>query len=195
MAAAALAPAVGRPPHQPVWASVVGSTASFVALLIVFALALRMLDEVPGLVTGLARGVMRVESLSELERQASRPMPIPAYFPDTLSWPPETLLSFDGSSTSMWFRHRQSLATWLIVATRAGTGDVAPQVLPSTAPLQTESTTVRHLPATVERLIDRDGVVWHQLRWHEAGTTRLVRYRGTLDDAMLIANSIDERGR
>lgn len=195
MTAAALAHSVGPPARRPVWTTAVLSTATFAALLTGFGLGLRALDDVPGLVTGLARGVVRVDSLAALEREVSRPSPIPAYFPDTLAWPPATLLVFGRSSTSMSFRHRQAGTTWLIVAGRAGTGEIAPQVLPPATPLQSESTTVRQLPATVERVLDRDGVAWYQVRWHVSGATRLVRYRGTLDDVMLIANSIDERGR
>jgi len=195
MNAAAPAHAIGHQSRRPVWTAAVVSTATFAALLTGFALGLRALDEVPGIVTGLARGVRRVDSLAALEREASRPSSIPAYFPDTLAWPPDMLLVFGGSSTAVSFRHRQAGTTWLLVAARAGTGEIAPQILPPATPLQAESTTVRRLPATVERVLDRNGVAWYQVRWHTSATTHLVRYRGTLDDVMLIANSIDERGR
>ena len=184
-----------RPVRRPLSVDVVRSVATFVTLLVAFAVGLRALDELPGLATGVARGVKRIDSIAALERLTSRRMPIPAYFPDTLTWPPDTLLAFEGTSTSMSFRHRREATTWLIVAIATGRSDVAPQVLPPATSLQTESTMVRNGPATVDRVRDRDGIVWHQLTWREAGTTRLVRYRGTLDDAMLIANSIDERGR
>jgi hypothetical protein len=110
-------------------------------------------------------------------------------------WPPNDLLIFGGTSASMSFRNRRAADTWLIVAMAVGTTTVAPQVLPPATPLQTETTTVRNVPATVERLRDLDGVIWYQLIWQTSGATRLVRYRGTLDEIMLIANSMDERGR
>jgi len=195
MTSAAPTRAIDELARRPAWPAVVRSTAVIVVLLTGFALALRALDEFPGRATGVARGVRRVDSMPALERHLSRSMPIPAYFPDTLTWPPHTLLLFGGTSASMSFGHRQTGTTWLIVAIGFGTASVAPQVLPPATPLQTESTVVRRAAATVDRLLDRDGVIWYQLTWHELGTTRMVRYRGTLDDAMLIASSIDERGR
>jgi len=181
--------------HRPVWVEVAREVVSLAALLAVVALGLRVLDELPGMAAGVARGVRRVDSIAALERQASHRMPIPAYFPDTLVWPPNDLLVFGGTSASMSFRHRQAADTWLIVAIGVGTTAVAPQVLPPATPLQTEATTVRRLPATVGRLRDLDGVIWYQLTWRTSGVTRLVRYRGTLDEVMLIANSMDQRGR
>ncbi|MCX6539325.1 MAG: hypothetical protein NT151_10410 [Acidobacteria bacterium] len=181
--------------HRPVWIEVARAVVALAALLAVVALGLRVLDELPGMAAGVARGVRRVDSIAALERQVSHKMPIPAYFPDTLMWPPNDLLIFGGTSASMSFRNRRAADTWLIVAMAVGTTTVAPQVLPPATPLQTETTTVRNLPATVERLRDLDGVIWYQLTWQTSGATRLVRYRGTLDEIMLIANSMDERGR
>ena len=181
--------------HPAAWIDLAWTMTAFAALLTAAAIGLRALDELPGMAAGVARGVRRVDSIATLEQRSAHRMPIPAYFPDTLAWPPDRLLTFDTTSASMSFRHRQTSAVWLIIAMGVGVPTVAPQVLPPATLLQIEATTVRNAPATVERLVDLDGVIWYQLTWHAAGTTRLVRYRGTLDDVMLIANSIDERGR
>jgi hypothetical protein len=188
---AAPTPTAARPSSFPIEG--LRSVAGLVALLAAVAFGLRVLDELPGMTAGVARGVRRVDSVAALERQTSLPVPIPAYFPDTLVWPPADLLVFGDTSTSIGFRHRQSADTWLIVATGVGTTSIAAQLLPPATPLQTEATTVSGTPATVERLRDLDGVIWYQLRWQAFGATRLVRYRGTLDEILLIANSMDRR--
>ncbi|MEI6667835.1 MAG: hypothetical protein WCP29_06745 [Acidobacteriota bacterium] len=191
------------PAHPTVEASATRPTAiawlrtvlGLAAVLVVAAGALRTIDAVPTLAMGVARGVRRVDSLAAIERYTTQRMPVPMYFPDTLGWPPSDLLVFGGSSASMWFRQRHSRETWLIVAMGVGQDRVAPEVLPSVTSLQTEPTSVRSVPGTVDRLRDADGVTWYQLVWRSPHATWLVRYRGTLDDAMLIANSLDQRGR
>jgi hypothetical protein len=181
--------------HRSVWSEIARAVVELAVLLAVVAFGLRVVDQLPGMAAHVARGVRRVDSVAALERQISHKMPIPAYFPDTLVWPPNDLLIFGGTSASMSFRHRQAGDTWLIVAMAVGTTSIASRILPPATPLQTEGTTVRGLPATVERLRDLDGVIWYQLTWQTPGSTRLVRYRGTLDEIMLIANSMDKRGR
>ena len=181
--------------HRPGWATVARAVVELAALLAGIAFGLRVLDELPGMAAGVVRGVRRVGSVAALERQVSHKLPIPAYFPDLLMWPPSDLLTFGGTSASMSFRHRQAASTWLIVALAVGTGSIAPQVLPPATSLQSEDTAVRSLPARVERLRDLNGVLWYQLTWQTSGEALLVRYRGTLDEVMLIANSMDERGR
>jgi hypothetical protein len=181
--------------HRPLWIDAARAVVELAALLAIVAVALRALDQLPGMAAGVARGVRRIDSLAALETQIAHRMPIPSYFPDTLAWPPRDLLTFGGTSASMSIQRRQSGDTWLIVAMASGAPSVAPQVLPPATPLQYEATVVRRLPATVERLRDLDGVIWYQLTWRTSGATRVVRYRGTLDETMLIANSIDERGR
>ncbi len=189
------ADAIIRARHVPAWLDLVRAVAALAALLTVVAFGLRALDELPAISAGVARGVRRVDSISALEHRISHRMPIPAYFPDTLMWPPSDVLTVGGSSASISFRRRQGTDTWLIVAMAVGWPTVPIEILPPATPLQTEHTTVQNVPATVERLSDVDGVSWYQLTWHTSGTTLLVRYRGTLDEIMLIANSMDERGR
>ncbi|MCX6544804.1 MAG: hypothetical protein NTV05_10380 [Acidobacteria bacterium] len=179
----------------PGWIAALRATLELAALLAAAAFGLRVLDQLPGMAAGVDRGVRRVDSVVALERQLSHKLPIPAYFPDTLMWPPHDLLIFEGTSASMSFRHRQRGDTWLIVGLAVDARGIAPEILPPASSLQTENTVVRGVPARVDRLRDRDGVMWYQLTWQASGVALLARYRGTLDEIMLIANSMDERGR
>jgi hypothetical protein len=194
-------------PHRPIpdartpgrWGTdAIRAVAITAALLSGMAFALRVADEVPSVVTGVVRGARRVDSILELERRISASIPIPAYFPDSLRWPPARLLAFGDHSYALSFAHRQSNDVWLVFAATVGAGDVAPQLLRAALSLQVEPIVIGSQPGTAERLRDADGVVWHQITWQTAephGASRLVRYRGTLDEAMLIANSIEDRGR
>jgi hypothetical protein len=181
--------------HRSVWLDLARSTIELVGLLLVVAMALRAVDELPGMAAGVVRGVRRVDSIAALERRVAHKMAIPAYFPDTLEWPPYELLEFGGTSASMAFRRQRTTDRWMIVAMAVDAVAVAAQLLPPATALQSEATIVRDRPATVERLRDADGNLWYQVTWRSAGASRLVRYRGTLDEVMLIANSLDERGR
>jgi hypothetical protein len=183
------------PADIPAWLDLIRAVALLVGLLAAVAVGLRALDQLPAMATGVARGVRRVDSVAALEHHTSHRMPVPTYFPDTLKWPPSDVLVVGGTAASLSFRSRLSADTWMIVAMAVGDVPIPSQLLPPASPLQAEMTTVQNVSATVERLRDLDGVMWYQLTWHASGTTRLLRYRGTLDEIMLIANSMDERGR
>jgi len=173
----------------------VRSMASLVFALVCFAICLRLLDELPAAAAGIARGVRRVASIEALAAETGLKLPVPAYFPDTIQWPPSDVISYGGTSASAWYRHRGERTTWLIVAVAAGAGGVAPQVLPTAQVLQSEPITVGTHAGVAERIQDADGAVWHQVSWSTNGGARLVRYRGTLEELMTLAGSLSERGR
>jgi hypothetical protein len=154
---------------------------------------LRVADSVPAAVHGTARGVRVFRSLDDLERAAGRRMPVPAYFPSTIEWPPGESRLFVGRAAAYWCRHRVSRAPWLIVATApGGAGAIAPALLPEAAELQAEDAILAGRSARAARLRDADGAVWHQVSWSTSRERVLVRSRGTLDELMHIAASIRE---
>jgi hypothetical protein len=175
-------------------AEAIRSTVSLIVVLVGIAFCLRLLDELPGAAAGVSRGVRRMPSMEALAGLTGLRIPVPAFFPDTLQWPPNDVLSFGGTSASAWFRHRTDRGTWLLIAVAKGAREVAPQVLPAAIVLQSEPTLVGTHAAVAARLQDTDGVVWHQVSWNADGEARLVRYRGTLDELMTLAGSLSERG-
>ena len=164
-------------------------------LVVGLATGLRIVDELPALVAGVSRGARRLPSVEAIARASSLRMPLPAFFPDTIEWPPSDVLVFGPASASLAFRLRRSRETGLYIAASAGQPNVPRQLLPAAEPFQSEPTTIGGRPATASRVRDGNGAVWNQLAWTANGGARLVRYRGTLDELLLIAGSMGERGK
>jgi hypothetical protein len=150
------------------------------------AFGLRVADALPRVALGVPRGVERAADVAQLERETGRKMPVPAYYPDTIQWPPaEARVHMEGSA-AIWCRQRSGGATALVVATGP------PGLLPPAVDLQREDMMLGHRPATVSRVRDADGVVWQQVRWRTPGQIILIRYRGTLDELLKIAGSVSD---
>jgi len=155
------------------------------------AFGLRLADAVPRVALGVPRGVVRAPDVAHLERETGRPMPVPAYFPDTIQWPPSEVRLHTGGSAAVWCRQRSGGGIALIVATAPPAGrDIAAAVLPASVELQQEETTLAGRPAVVSRVRDGEGAVWQQVLWRTPRQIILVRYRGTLDELMKIAGSV-----
>jgi len=157
------------------------------------ALGLRAADAVPLAALGLPRGVVNTTDLAELDRMSGRRMPVPAYYPDTLGWPPADTRLHTSGSAAMWCRRRAGGETALIVATAPpGEPDVAAAVLPPSVELQREAATLDSRPAVVSRVRDADGALWQQVQWRTPAQIILIRYRGTLDELMKMAGSVND---
>jgi len=157
------------------------------------AFTLRVADALPRAALDLPRGVTRAADVAELERAAGRRMPVPAYFPDTLAWPPAEARLHSSGSAAIWCRRRNGGETALIVATAPrGAPGVAHAVLPATVELQREPAVVGERALVVSRVRDADGAVWQQVQWQSPAQIVLVRYRGTLDELLTIAGSVND---
>ncbi|MFO7693053.1 MAG: hypothetical protein R6V57_08225 [Vicinamibacterales bacterium] len=157
------------------------------------AAGLRVADAVPRVLLGVPRGVVRPPDLARLERESGRRMPMPAYFPDSLEWPPAEMRMHSGGSAAIWCRQRPAGGLAFIVATAPpGARAIAPAVLPAAVELQRERASLGALPASVSRVRDQDGIVWQQVEWQTPGQIILLRYRGTLGELLKIAGSVRE---
>lgn len=157
------------------------------------AAALRVADAVPRVLLGVPRGVVRPVDVASLERESGRRMPMPAYFPDSLEWPPAEVRLHAGGSAAIWCRQRPAGGLALILATAPpGTGAIAAAVLPPAVELQREGALLGARPASVSRVRDQDGAVWQQVEWQTPDQIILLRYRGTLDGLLKIAGSVRE---
>jgi hypothetical protein len=158
------------------------------------AFSLRVADAVPRIALGVPRGVVRAPDIAHLERLSGRAMPVPAYFPDSIEWPPAEARTHSGGSAAIWCRQRPAGGIALVVATApAGEGAIAPAVVPPSVELQHEDASLGGRRARVSRVRDEDGAVWQQVQWQTPGQAILVRYRGTLDELLKIAGSMRER--
>jgi hypothetical protein len=156
-------------------------------------LALRAADALPRAALDIPRGVRRAADVEELERASGRRMPVPAYFPDTLAWPPADARLHSSGSAAIWCRQRDGGETALIVATAPrGAQGVADAVLPPSVELQRETAVIGERALVVSRVRDADGAVWQQVQWQSPAQIVLVRYRGTLDELLKIARSVND---
>jgi hypothetical protein len=166
---------------------------AWLLLVAVGAFGLRVVDAVPRVALGIPRGVVRVSDVGQLDRESGRRMPVPAYFPDTIQWPPTVARFHTSGSAAIWCRQRPAGGVVLILATAPrGTRDISSAVLPASVELQREAAMLGTRPAVVSRVRDADGAVWQQVQWQTADQIVLVRYRGTLDELLKIAGSVHE---
>jgi hypothetical protein len=157
------------------------------------AFGLRVADALPRAAIGLPRGVRLTADLGELDRLSGRRMPVPAYYPDSIEWPPaETRLDTNGSA-AIWCRQRPAGGLALIVATAPpGHAGIAEAVLPASVELQQEGANLGGRSAVVSRVRDANGAVWQQVQWQAPEQHILIRYRGTLDELLRLARSVHE---
>jgi hypothetical protein len=164
-------------------------------LLVVVATAfgLRVADALPRAALGVPRGVVRAGSLDELERATGRRMPVPAFFPDSIEWPPVEARMDTGGSAAIWFRRRPAGGIEMILASAPlGAAELGAALLPESVELQREAAAVGTRPAFVSRVRDAEGTVWQQVQWQAGGRIILIRYRGTLEQLLQMAGSIRE---
>ena len=155
------------------------------------AFGLRLADAVPRVALGVPRGVVMARDVRQLERESGRRMPVPAYFPDTIEWPPAEARMHTRGSAAIWCRQRTGRGIALVVATAPpGTREIAAAVLPASVELQREEGTLGRRPAVVSRVRDAEGGLWQQVQWQTPDQIVLIRYRGTLDELLKIAGSV-----
>jgi hypothetical protein len=167
--------------------------AAWVLVVAAAAFSLRVADAVPRVALGVPRGVTRTPDVLQLERVSGRRMPVPAYYPDAIEWPPAEARYHSGGSAAIWCRRRPAGGIALIVATTPpGVREITDAVLPASVELQREDTSLGGRPAVVSRVRDSEGIVWQQVQWQTRGQIILIRYRGTLDELLKIAGSVHE---
>jgi hypothetical protein len=170
-----------------------GTVATWLVVVAAAAVSLRVADAVPRLALGVPRGVRVASTVAELERLTGRRMSVPAYFPDTIEWPPASMLADNAGSAAIWCRERPSGPVTLVVATApvAG-GRVGAGVLPDSSELQREDASIGDRSAVLSRVRDADGAIWQQAEWRGSRQIVLIRYRGTLEGLLKIAGSVHE---
>jgi len=157
------------------------------------ALGLRLADALPRVALGVPRGVVRAESVAELERATGWRVPLPSYFPDTIEWPPAESRLHTSGSAAIWCRERPAGGIAMILASAPQqAGGIAAALLPESVELQREEAMLGPRPALVSRVRDVEGIVWQQVQWRAGGRIILIRYRGTLDQLLKIAGSVRE---
>ena len=164
-----------------------------IAVLAATSAILRVADAVPGVLQDTPRGVVRYRAASEAEHAIGRRLPVLAYFPEALEWPPADLRVYLGRAAAYSCRSRADGSVALVVAVAPpGDGLLADDVLPPSAVLQEADGSVGGHAARITRLRDTGGALWQQIAWTGDRGVIVARYRGTLDELMRLASSLRE---
>jgi hypothetical protein len=161
------------------------------AVLAVAAGVLSLVDRVPAWLNGEDRDVQLVGSLEEAERHVRARLVLPAYFPETITWPPERIrvLHGDPPSVSLVFADRATGAQRLVLTQVFGRAAVPERLLPSAGAIDESRVAVGRIPARLRRIVGPDGAVWRELEWEQEGRTVVARSSGSVDELVRMARS------
>ena len=160
------------------------------------ALALRALDAAPRLVTGERRGVARFLSIDGAEHALGVRLFVPAFFPDTLRWPPSSIRVFAGppACASLAFDGRDGEPERLVIYQAPGPrASIAMALMPSARALHRAEVDLSAGSATLVRVELADGRIGNDLIWYRPDETLALRYDGPADELVRIAHSLRRR--
>jgi hypothetical protein len=176
--------------------TLVGELARTVAIVVLVvgttALLLRALDAVPRYLLGEPRGIRAYATVEEAERRVKARLFLPAYFPDTIRWPPAAVRVDSGPprAVGLTFVARQGGDDLLFILQSFGdTRRHSSRLLPAAVALQTTTVAIREATGEVTRVATEDGRVWHDITWPVGGRSITLRFRGALDEALRMARS------
>jgi len=178
------------------------SATRFVAVLavsLVFTAALlRVADHVPGWLMGEPRALRSYDSVDALERELRTRLLLPAFFPETLQWPPARVLlsAGDGQPTRVEFRDtRTGRVRVVICQTIRHDAPIPPRLLPEGEITDRRRVDLSGVPAELS-VAQRGDQRWMDLSLVVQDRRVVVRGYPETDEAELIrlARSI-HRGR
>jgi hypothetical protein len=123
-------------------------------------------------------------------------VPLPAYFPDALRWPPIRIRSSRAAprAAEIAFAARNGSDEQLVIyETIGGDAAVPERLMPSGLSLQAAAVTVGGRPAILSRVRLADGSEVNDLTWIGPGGRVALRGRGDLHQLLRMAESL-ERG-
>jgi hypothetical protein len=174
----------------------VGLVGALALVLLSLGVALRALDALPVLISGERPGMARFQSVEAAERALGERVYLPAFFPDTLSWPPATIRVYAGppKAAAIAFSARDGRSIRLILYQVPGAGESIPMALmPAGRVLHKTEVTMPDGSAILFRLELPGGVIGNDLVWYRAGETLALRYEGPAEELLLIARSLHRR--
>lgn len=153
--------------------------------------ALVALDAVPTWLHGQPRGVRRAESVEDAERKLLARVILPAYFPDTLVWPPQEVryTRDEGGAVSVAIRGKDG-APALFLAETLGPASRMPEGLCARLAVIQQQSAPLGEGAVLARVVAEDGSLWNQLEWSRDGRHFVLRGRGSLEDLIRMARSV-----
>ncbi len=168
---------------------------SWLLVVAAFALGLKAVDRLPALIAGTPHGVRVYESVATAERAVGARIWLPAFYPDTLAWPPARIDAWPGPPVvvALHVNGRADGRERLVIVQSFQSPAAAPPVL-LPAPVQLLTTTdvrIEGRAGVLTRLVAPGGEVMHDVSW-DHGTRRLtLRYHGPVEELLLIAASLE----
>jgi hypothetical protein len=157
------------------------------------ALALRAIDAIPGVLTGDGSGIVRYASIEGVERAFGSRLVLPAFFPDSLRWPPEVVRFHDAPpvTAALSFAGRDGQADRLTIClARGGRASIPMQLMPAGRVLHRVEVPVQEGEATLYRVQMPDGSLRNDFIWHRGDVSLAMRYAGPADELLSIALSV-----
>jgi hypothetical protein len=155
---------------------------------------LATLDAVPAWINGESRDVRPVRSLEEAEQRVRARLILPAYFPDSLSWPPERIRVLPGKppAVALTLSGRDGGSPQLVLAQTVGRGEVSDRLLPVAGALDDSRVALARAEGAqgrLRRVVGPDGEIWRELAWIQDGRSLVVRSKGSLEELLRMARS------
>jgi hypothetical protein len=153
--------------------------------------ALAALDAVPAWINGESRDVRLARSLEDAERRVRARLVLPAYFPDTLDWPPQRIRVLAGQPPAVVLQvaARAGGETRLVLAQTIGPGEIPERLLPPAGALDDTTVAVAGSQARLRRIVGPDGQIWREVAWTQGGRTLVARSKGNLDELLRMVRS------
>jgi hypothetical protein len=158
------------------------------------ALGLWGLDRVPAILLDQPPRTSRFESLDEARRLLPAGLLLPAYFPETLSWPPAHVLGRTRwpEALLLAFDSRQTHDTALLLCQSWSRQGCPAGLLPPLEVFHEVETRVGPRPARVAAGWAASGEVWEQVELDWDGRQVTLRLRGRTLDLLRVAESLRE---
>ncbi len=154
---------------------------------------LRGMDSLAGYLLGEPKGVKRYRSVEEVERKIGATLVLPAYFPDTLEWPPAAVTLLRGASpvVALSFTGRAGDGPRLFIYQTFQQATAMPtELLQSGQLLHSTAVSLDGTEGELRRILGEDGEIWHALRWKKDGRQFALRFKGPVEEILGIARSM-----
>jgi hypothetical protein len=147
---------------------------------------LRAADVVPQII-GEPRGGRPFACIADVERRLGERVAVPAYFPETLRWPP-TRIRVGGTRPAVVVL---ALGERAIFGQTIGSARPIPQRLwPGGVILDSERIDLGAAGGTLDRILGEDGRVWHEVRWDRWDRRFALRSLASAQDVVQMARIV-----
>jgi hypothetical protein len=162
------------------------------------AVGLKAVDRVPALLSGTPHGVRAYATVADAEQAIGARLWLPAFYPDTLAWPPARIDAWPGPPLMVALRvngRADGRERLVVVQSFGAPAPPAPELLVPARVLNTANVVVVTRSAIVTRVVVPGGDVMHDVTWDRDGRRVTLRYHGPVEELLVIAASLERTSR